>query len=317
MAYDDIITRDSPTTPDPFISDAIAGQIIKELPTSSALLASARKTRIPTKKTRVPVLSALPQAYWVAGDTGLKQTTKAEWKNQYLVAEELAAIIPVPDAYFDDAEFPIWDEVRPLIVEAIGKKIDDAGLFGVDKPASWPTAIYTGTMAAGNTVVAGTGDDLAVDVGSLGKIVRQDGFRVRGFVSAPGFQWDLINLRATDGAPIYQQNLQEGPAGRLYGFPLNEADNGAWDDSEALLIAGDWSKAVIGIRQDITFKIFTEGVITDDDNNIVLNLMQQDSKAMRVVMRVGFAVANPVTALNQNEATRYPFATLQATTAGS
>jgi hypothetical protein len=69
--------------------------------------------------------------------------------------------------------------------------------------------------------------------------------------------------------------------------------------------------AVVGIRQDITFQIFTEGVISDSDGKIVLNLMQQDSAAIRAVMRLGWAVANPVTELNADNATRFPFGILE------
>jgi hypothetical protein len=61
------------------------------------------------------------------------------------------------------------------------------------------------------------------------------------------------------------------------------------------LIAGDRSMAILGVRSDISFKIFTEGVISDDSGNVVLNLMQQDAVAMRVVARFGFAVAAPAT----------------------
>jgi hypothetical protein len=50
------------------------------------------------------VLSALPVAYWVNGDTGLKQTTDAAWAGLMLEAEEIATILPVPEAVVDDAE---------------------------------------------------------------------------------------------------------------------------------------------------------------------------------------------------------------------
>lgn len=316
--YNTVVTRGVPTSPDPFISDKVASQIIKELPEQSAVLARARKVRIPAKVNRIPVMSALPQAYWVTGDTGMKQTTKAEWKNLTLTAEELAAIVVIPDAYFDDAEMPIWDETRPYIVQAIGAAIDGAALFGTNKPASWPNSIYTGTLASGNTIVEGAGStQLWQNVATLGSILATDGYNLDGFVSQPGFNWKLAGLKDGDNRPIYQSSISEGIPDTLYGRPLNEVKNGAWDSSEAELIGGDWTKAIVGIRQDITFKVFTEGVVSDDSGNVLVNLMQQDSKAMRVVMRVGFAIANPVTALNSVEASRYPFATLQATTANS
>jgi hypothetical protein len=81
-------------------------------------------------------------------------------------------------------------------------------------------------------------------------------------------------------------------------------DNGAWDDDEAELLAADWKKFVVGIRQDVTYDLFSEGVISDADGKVILNLMQQDTKALRVVFRVGFQVAIPVTRIGPS--TRYP-----------
>jgi HK97 family phage major capsid protein len=124
-----------------------------------------------------------------------------------------------------------------------------------------------------------------------------------------------VGLRSTDGIPIYQPDLQNGGGGNLYGYPLSEVVNGSWDADEAELIAGDWSKAIIGMRQDITWKMFDQGVISDAGGAVVLNLMQQDSVALRVTMRVAYATSNPVTTLNTNANTRFPFGAIQASTA--
>src|SRR5690606_15468602 len=125
----------------------------------------------------------------------------------------IAAIVPIPEAYLDDAQMPIWDQVRPRLVEAIGAKLDGAALFGTDKPSTWPTAIYQSAVAAGNTSIAGTGDDFAQDVAVVAEKVAQDGFAVSGFMSRPGLTWRLNGLRSSDGVPIYQPNLQGSPGG--------------------------------------------------------------------------------------------------------
>src|SRR5690606_25199336 len=127
-----------------------------------------------------------PDAYWLNTDTALKQTTKAAWDNLVLTAEELAVLVPIPNAVVDDTDIPLWDEIRPLLVEAIGKKVDQATLFGTDKPTSWPTAIVPAAVAAGNTVEAGTGTDFAQDVATVAGLVSEDGFAVNGFASRPG-----------------------------------------------------------------------------------------------------------------------------------
>ena len=311
--YNSLVSRDN--SDDPLIPVPVSSQILQEMPTQSFMLQRAGQVRMSTKSQRQPVLDVLPMAYWVSGDTGMKQTSSVDWKNVSLVAEELAVIVPIPEAYLDDSQVPIWDEVRPRIVEAIGAKIDAAALFGTDKPASWPAAIYPSAVAAGNTVRAGTGVDFGQDVAALGEVIAKDGFAVNGFASRPGLKWKLTGLRSADGTPIYQPDLQSGGGGNLYGYPVSEVVNGSWDADEAELIAGDWSKAIIGMRQDITWKMFDQGVISDGNGAVVLNLMQQDSVALRVTMRVGYATSNPVTVLNATEATRYPFGAVQATTA--
>lgn len=312
--YNSLISRDN--SDDPLIPVPVSAQIIQEMPTQSFILQRAGRVTMSTKTQRQPVLSVLPMAYWVSGDTGMKQTSAADWANVSLVAEELAVIVPIPEAYIDDSQVPIWDVVRPHIVEAIGAKIDSAALFGVDKPSSWPAAIYPSLVAAGNTVPIGTGDDFGVDVSLLGEKIALDGFAVNGFASRPGLKWKLTGLRSTDGIPIYQPNMQDatGP-GNLYGYPISEVVNGSWDADEAELVAGDWTKAIVGMRQDITYKMFDQGVISDGSGAVVLNLMQQDSVALRVTMRVAYATSNPVTILNSNANTRYPFGAVTASTA--
>ncbi len=123
------------------VPDQVINEVLQEAPSQSAVLSRARTVRMSSKKTKQPVLASLPDAYWVDGDTGLKQTTKNDWDNVTMTAEELAVIVPIPDAVVADSGLPLWEMIKPLLVEAIGKKVDTASLFGVDKPASWPTAL--------------------------------------------------------------------------------------------------------------------------------------------------------------------------------
>lgn len=303
--YEDIISRGDPT--DPLVPEEVTQQLVTEsVPKASVVLTRGRRVPLSRKKARQPVLSALPIAYWVGGDTGLKQTTKAQWENAYITAEELAAIVAIPDSYFDDADIPLWESIRPLLAEAIGNAVDQAALFGVNTPATWPTAVIPAAVAAGNVVVEGTGDDLGQDVAALGELLAEQGYAINGFASKPGLQWRLTGLRNVNGDPIYTQGIAEGAPASLYGYPLNEVVNGAWDSDVATLLTADWSQFVVGIRDDIRFKVFSEGVISDDDGKVVINLMQQDAKAMRVTFRVGFQIANPINRVEPTAANRYP-----------
>lgn len=276
------------------IPDEISQEIIQTLPQSSVLLTRARRVPMSSKKKTQPVLASLPEAYWVS-EGGLKQTSKTGWEDVQITAEELAVIVPIPDSVVDDAKINLWDTVKPLIAEAMGKKIDQAGIFGVDKPSTWGNDILAGATAAGTNVASGTGVDLADDIAMIGQKLSEKGFAVNGFASKPGLNWQLARLRDANGQPIYTPSVAAGNPASLYGYPLNEVANGAWDTTKAMLLAADWTKFVVGVRQDITYKVFDQGVISDTAGNVVYNLMQQDAQAMRVVMRVGFAVANPLT----------------------
>lgn len=291
---------------------SVISEVIQETPQSSAVLSRARKVNMSTAKTKQPVLATLPDAFWVDGDTGLKQTSKTGFEELVMTAEELAVIVPIPDALISDTNLPLWDMIKPLLVEAIGKKIDEAVLFGVDKPNSWPDDLLKAAKAAGNTVTFGTGADIGVDVANLARKVSLGGFNVDGFISEPGLNWELIGQRNAQGQAIYGPSMAEGQPATLYGRPLNELINGTWPHlGEAVkgqpkLFAADWSKIVVGIRQDITYDLFSEGVISDADGKVVLNLMQQDTKALRVVMRVGYQVANPLTRVQKTKTKRFP-----------
>lgn len=306
--YNSMISRAQGAS-DALVPEPLSAEILQELPKQSAALSLMRKTQLSSKTMRLPVLDVLPTAYWVGGDTGLKQTSDQAWKNVSLIVEELATIIPVPEAYLADADVPIWSEVQPRMTEAVGALIDSAVLWGVGKPSTWGTDLFTAASAASNTVADNAGVDFGQSVTQLGDLMAQTGYTVNGFASRPGLNWRLIGLRSAQGIPIYEPNMQDGQGGGLYGYPLSMVDNGSWDASKAQLIAGDWSKAIIGLRQDISFKLFTEGVISDDNGAVILNLMQNDAVAMRLTMRLAFAVANPVTIMQKGKpiTQRFPF----------
>jgi HK97 family phage major capsid protein len=294
---------------DPLVPEPFVAEIIKEMPKSSAVMNLARRVPMSSKTQRQPVMSVLPEAYFVSGDTGRKQTSSAEWENLVLTAEEIAVIVPIPESYLDDSAIPIWSEVRPYIAEAFGRRLDKTALFNDARPTTWGEAIVNTAIAAGNSVVEGSGEDLAEEVAELLQVLAEQGANPNGFATAPGFHWRLTRMRSTDGLPIYAPPAGTQPA-TLYGQALPQIMNGGWFPTVASLIVGDWTKAIWGVRQDMTFKVFTEGVISDDSGNVVLNLMQQDSIALRVTARFGWQVANPVNAVETTAADRSYFGVL-------
>ena len=185
---------------DALISEQVANEIIQGVTSESAVLRMGKKLpNMSSKKYRMPVLDMLPVSYWVNGDNGFKQTSKMAWKNKYIIAEELAVIIPIPEAVVDDADYDIWGEVKPRAVEAMGKKIDSAVLFNIEKPDSWRNGIVKGATDAGNVVTLNSGDKL------YDKIMSENGVIAKveesGYLPFPtGQKHQSYNQRAVKGA---------------------------------------------------------------------------------------------------------------------
>lgn len=308
MAYNNMITRGDAES---LIPVETAQGIIKAAAQSSAALSLMRKLpNMTARQQKLHVLSALAVAGFVNGDTGLKPTSRAGWKDKVITAEEIAVVIPIPEAVLDDASYDIWGELKPQIEEEFGRVIDAAVLFGVDHPTTWPEGIVTAAATAGKTVALGTGVDIAEDVNQLMAAVEACGYDVNGFLGDVTVKSKLRGLRDANGGLLYQPALTEGTPGTLYGHPLSALTNGAWDVTKGLLLGGDFRQAVYAIRQDITYKVLDQAVISDGEGKIIYNLAQQDMVALRVVMRLGWQIPNPINRLESDETKRYPFALL-------
>ncbi len=295
------------------IREQVVSTIFQDAPKQSTFLSMARKlSNMTSDKTRIRVLDFLPTAYWVDGDTGFKQVSEQAWENVYINAGELAVIVPIPEAVLNDAEYDIFGEVTPRINEAIGRKVDEAAIFGINRPPDWRADIITSARQAGNNVALTA--DLYKDIFGVGGVwdkIESAGYAVTGAIAKPGFRAKLRDIRNEINAPVFLPNLQATGQYTLDGTAITFPDNGGFAGT-ADLIVGDWSKAVYAIRQDITVKILTEGVIQDPTTKEILyNLAQQDMVALRVVFRMGWALPNPATQIDTGRV-MCPFAYLES-----
>ena len=282
------------------VANEIFEGVVRE---SKALSMFRRLPNMTSDKTKLRVLDSLPIAYFVDESTnnGRKNLTKMAWDKKYINAAELAVIVPIKENVLNDISIDIWSEVKPRIVEAFGKKIDNAIFNGTDKPADWRAGLIPSIVTAGAEVTEG--DNLYSDINDVMTKVEESGYNVTGLLGGVGLKGKFRMLTDTTGQPIKGTEIDSLPKAFL--------DNGAWDKTKSILIAGDFRQAVYAIRQDVTYKVLTEAVIQDPSNgDILYNLAQDDMVALRVVMRLGWEIPNPVNALNET-ATRFPFANLK------
>jgi hypothetical protein len=216
----------------------------------------------------------------------------------------------------DDATFDVWGSIQPLMENAIGRALDAAVFFGVNKPASWPTDINAAAVAAGNTRVRGTASRPRRAASrrtstSSSPTVEVDGFSVDGLVAK-------TRTRRCCAAPATSTATSSptSTGGTLYGEPLRIVAPGLWPTggaagTNAEAFALDASQFVLGVRQDFTYKLLDQAVITDAGGLVQYNLPQQDMVAMRVVFRVAWQVANTINYEGANDATQYPAAVMR------
>jgi HK97 family phage major capsid protein len=311
MAYNNLVSR---TDAGALIPEEVSRDMIRRATDDSAVLRLFRRVPVGRNQVRFPVLSALPVAYFVNGDTGLKQTTEVNWTNKYLNIEEIAAIVPVPDNVVADVEVNIWDEMMPYLVEAFYRCLDAAVFFGTNAPGTWPTSIAAAATAAGNVNIEG---NTAAQGGFFGDfdetlaLIEADGFDATGLVANRTARAALRAARNSQGDRLDGDRIT-GNLSEIDGMPIVYPMRGLWPTGSGAprLFVGDWTNFVAAVRQDITMKVLTEAVIQDNTGQIIYNLAQQDMTALRLTFRVGWQVANLLNYDNPTEGTRYPVARL-------
>jgi HK97 family phage major capsid protein len=316
MPYNNVISR---TDAAALIPVDVSTEILQHIAERNPIMQLARRLpNMSVAQRRLPVTSALAQAYFVNGDTGLKQTSEVNWANRFIDAEEVAVIVPIPEAVLDDSSFDVWASVRPQIEEAISVAISQAVLFGTNIPASWTTnlggaGLFAVATAAGHVMSLAAYADLyeavlgesGAGVDGVYMAVEIDGFMVTGNIAHTSVRGLIRNTRDLNGNPIFQNN-------QLDGTPIYFPTDGTIAAATALMFAGQWDQMVYAMRQDITYKVLDQAVIQDNTGTIVYNLAQQDMVALRAVVRLGFALPNPINRMNAVQATRCAFGVLTA-----
>ena len=298
------ITR---TDVDTLIETQVANEIFEgTIRNSKALSMFRRLPNATSDKTKLRVLDTLPIAYFVdeTSNNGRKNITKMAWDKKFINIAELAVIVPIKENLLNDSSIDIWAQVRPRIEEAFGRKIDDAMFFGTGKPTEWRDGLVPSIISVGAEVDE-TENGLYSDINDAMVKVEESGYNVNGILGGVGLKGKFRMMLDTTGQPLNTTEI--GSVRREF------MDNGVWDKSTSTLITGDFNQAVYQMRQDITYKLLDQAVIQDPDTGeIMYNLAQEDMVALRVVMRLGWEIPNPVNAENET-ATRFPFASLKPT----
>lgn len=295
-----VISKDNASA---LLEEQVVSEIFKDVERESKALSLFRRLpNMTSDKTKLRVSDSLPLAYFVDENTnnGRKKLTNSAWKNVFITAEELAVIVPIKENLLNDVDVDLWSEIKPQLTSAIAKTVDEAIFNGTGAPTSWGGGIIPAIKLKTKSVTE-TGN-LYSDINDTMVKVEESGYNVTALLGGVGLKGKFRMMTDTTGQPLATTEI--GSLRREY------LDNGAWDKANATLIAGDFSQAVYSIRQDVTYKVLDQAVIQDPTSGEILyNLAQEDMVALRVTFRMGYAIPNPVNALDSTE-NRYPFAVL-------
>ncbi|MDK0979357.1 phage major capsid protein [Clostridium perfringens] len=267
-----------------FVPVEQAKDIMKAVTRGSSVLRLSTVKPMTSDEKKFSVLTEGPGAYWV-GEGERIQTSKAEWIHPKMVAKKIAVIIPVTEEKLKDTTINVFEELKPEIAEAFYKAIDAACLFGTNSP--FAKNIFNSAVKAQNFIVDGTSKSLDLDVSDVMALIEDDGFDVNGFAANNGIKNRLRKLRDGNGNQLFVNGVDQK---EFYNEPIEFSRNGSWDKSKAEIIAADWSKSLVGIRDGIEYKVLTEATLqgTVDTDGKPISLAEQDMVAIKATMRIGF-----------------------------
>jgi HK97 family phage major capsid protein len=280
-------------------------RIIDEVEQRSAVLQLASKMPMGTRITELPVTGALPKAQWVTGanappgGTGRKPYTDLKLVPQMVTAEEIAAVVAIPDQYLEDNTINLWNWARPKLAEAIAIRLDETVLFGgAGIPATFPVGgIVSNTYSTAVGGGAGpfpTAIDAVDAVNNAMSFVEGQGLNVTGHSADIGAKGQFRGVRDTTGALLLGTE-QVGAVTRptLYGVQIaysQYAQVAAVD-----FVTGAWDYLVIGVRQDIRFRIDPSATIADAAGAVLVSGFQDNVVPCKVWARFGCTIVKPVT----------------------
>lgn len=140
-----------------------------------------------------------------------------------------------------------------------------------------------------NNMIVTDNSNIDIAMSDTMALVEENGFDPAGFIVRVGVKNMLRKLRDNNGAPAYVNGTN---GSELYGTPIEFVRNGAWDNTKADVITGDFKYSIVGIREGIKYEILREATLqgTIDTDGKPLSLAEQDMVAIKATMRLGYLV---------------------------
>lgn len=254
----------------------IAKKIIKNIREQASILNVCKLENMTSDTKYLPYLTDSGAASWVNEGDSIG-TTIPKFSYPQLIAKKLAVIIPVTNEKNNDSVVNVMEELKQAIADAFANAIDSAMIFGTDSP--FDTNLITSIGAQKITATSSLDKDISEAMG----IVEDNKLSCTNIL--------MGNSRKKVLRELANDSKYKGAITLTSAFetPIEFVKN--FDDTKAITITGDFSKAIIGTREGIEYKVLDQATIGTGDTAI--NLAQRDMIAIKATMRLGFVVAEP------------------------
>jgi HK97 family phage major capsid protein len=261
-----------------------------------------------TSVNQIPVPRGFPKAGWVKTG-GRKPFTDLKLGVEQITAEEIAAVVAIPDVFYDDFSINLWNYARPLVAEAIAIGLDAAVFFGEDAPDTFPAG---GIAAVAADATAGA-DPLAT-VNNAMSALEVQGVNPTGFAADVAVRGALRGVRGADGAFLMgDMQWRDSSINSLYGLPIAYVPFGQTDPD---FFVGGWRYAILGVRQDIRFETSRDATIVDENGAVIVSGFQDNVTIMKCWARFAFGIVMPGTPRNPDGANPFVKATVVGAATG-
>ena len=253
-------------------------EILAKMQTESAVMQLARQIELPGRGVEIPVVTADPEAAWVA-ETGVKPVANPGLSSKLMSAYKLAVIVPFSNEFRRDAA-GLYDELVRRLPRALAQKFDATVVGAVQAPGS-----NFDTFAAATAQNISNPNTYASLVAADGDIAANGGL-MNGIALSPQGKSVLLGAVDGDSRPLFINNVSEGAVPIVLGAQT-VLSKGIYDSTNHVVgIAGDWTQAMYGTVEGIRLDYSSDATLTSGNDTI--NLFQQNMFAVRAEIEIGF-----------------------------
>ena len=273
----------------------VSQEIIQKTQEGSAVMRLARNITLPGRGVEIPVIVSDPEAAWT-DETDNKPVSNPGLETKTMRGYKLAVIVPFSNQFRRDAA-ALYDAIVERIPGALGQKFDATVFGAVAAPGSdFDTFASCNAHSIASDVYQGL-VDADTDISMNGGITN-------GYVISPQGKGLLLGAVDGDHRPLFINNVSEGAIPMILGARA-EISKGAYvaGSPNTVGIAGDWTKAVCGIVEEIEIAFSSDASLTLA-NGSTINLFQRNMFAVRAEIEIGFRA--DLTVFNKITSTSVP-----------